>query len=93
MSNDDDRSVQSVHSVAKGIAGLLVAVIVINVLLRVLPLPDIDLPSISLPDIPGWVRTVVKVKNWLLIGVVLLVIAGAAVDQFDKRNKSEDQGR
>jgi hypothetical protein len=72
------------HQGMKRIAGFIVAVIVINVLLRVVPLPDVSLPSISLPDLPGWVHTVVRVKNFALIAVVLLVIVGAAVDQRRK---------
>ena len=64
------------------IAGFIVAVIVINVLVRVVPLPDI--PSISLPDLPGWVHTVVRVKNVALIGIIVLFIAATAIDQRGK---------
>jgi hypothetical protein len=70
------------HEGMQRIAGFIVAVIVINVLVRVVPFGD--LPSISLPDLPGWVHTVLHVKNFALIGVVVLVIVGAAVDQRRK---------
>ena len=63
--------------VAKGVAGILVAVVVLNVLPRLVPLPDVDVPALSLPDLPGWVETVNDVKRWLMIaGVVLLVAIG-----------------
>jgi hypothetical protein len=78
MSND----ARSADSVAK-VAGVLLVIVLINVLPRVVGLPDVDLPSISLPDLPDWahtgvdvVHTVVKVKNWLLAAVVAVVVAG-----------------
>jgi hypothetical protein len=80
--SDDDRSARSV---ATGVAGIVVAVIVVNVVVRLLPLPDVDLPSISLPDLPGWVGTVVKVKNWVLIALVVVVAIGFAAERHDAR--------
>jgi hypothetical protein len=78
MSND----ARSADSVAK-VAGVLLVIVLINVLPRVVGLPDVDLPSISLPDLPDWahtgvdvVHTVVQVKNWLLAAVVAVVVAG-----------------
>ncbi len=82
MTNADQRSAQSV---AKGVAAFLVAVIAINVLVRVVPLPDIDLPSISFPDLPGWVHTVLQVKNWVLIGLVVVVVVVGVVADRRKR--------
>jgi hypothetical protein len=64
---------------AKAIAGVVVAVIAVNVLLRVVPLPDVELPSISLPDFPGWFHTLVKVKNWIVGAIVFAAIVYAAV--------------
>jgi len=64
---------------AQGVAGFVVIVIVLNVLPRVIGLPDIDLPSISLPDVPGWVHTVLKVKNWALIALVAVLVVAAVL--------------
>ena len=87
MSND----ARSADSVAK-VAGVLLVIVLVNVLPRVVGLPDVDLPSISLPDIPDWahtgvdvVHTVVKVKNWVLAAVVAVVVVGVALDQSSKR--------
>ena len=78
MSND----ARSADSVAK-VAGVLLVIVLVNVLPRVVGLPDVDLPSISLPDLPDWahtgvdvVHTVIKVKNWLLAAVVAVVVVG-----------------
>lgn len=78
MSND----ARSADSVAK-VAGVLLVIVLVNVLPRVVGLPDVDLPSISLPGRPDWahtgvdvVHTVVKVKNWLLAAVVAVVVVG-----------------
>jgi hypothetical protein len=85
----DDR--RSPHALATGAGGVIFAVILVNVLLRVAPLPDIDLPAIPLPDLPGWVdsgaeviHTIVRVKNWLVAGVVAVVIAGLALEAYAK---------
>jgi hypothetical protein len=73
------------------IAALVVLVIAINVLVlvlvRVASLPDVDLSGL---DIPGWVHTVLKVKNWVLLGVVLLVIVGTALEE-GRRRREPDQ--
>ena len=85
---DDARSAASVTKVA----GVLLVIVLVNVLPRVVGLPDVDLPSISLPDLPDWahtgvdvVHTVVKVKNWLLAAVVAIVVVGVAIEQIRKR--------
>ena len=85
---DDARSADSVAKVA----WVLLAIVLINVLPRVVGLPDVDLPSISLPDLPDWAHTgvdvahaVVKAKNWLLATVVAIVLVGVAVDHSSKR--------
>lgn len=89
MSND----ARSADPAAK-VVGVLLAIVLINVLPRVVGLPDVDLPSISLPDLPDWahtgvdvVHTVVKVKNWLLAAVVAIVVVGVAVDLSWKRRE------
>jgi hypothetical protein len=81
---------RSADSVAKA-AGVLLVIVLINVLPRVVGFPDVDLPSISLPEAPDWahtgvdvVHTVVKVKNWVLAAVVTVVVVGVAVDQRSK---------
>jgi hypothetical protein len=38
-------------------------------------------------DVPAWIHTVVRVKNWLLLAVLVLVIVGIALE--DDRRKSE----
>ena len=67
------------------IAGVVVAVIAINLLVRVIPFPDVDLSSIPFPDLPDWFGTVLKVKNVILIGIVVAVIVAAVVE--DNRKK------
>jgi hypothetical protein len=79
---DNDRSA---HTAAKGIAGFVVAVIVINLLVRVIPFPDVDLSSIPFPDLPDWFGVVLKVKNAIIILIVLAVIVAAVVE--DNRKK------
>jgi hypothetical protein len=81
-------SARSSDSTAKAIGGILLAIAVINVLPRVIGLPDVDLPSVSLPDLPAWadtgadaIHTLLKVKSWILAGVVGLVVLGALIDQ------------
>jgi len=88
MTNHD----RSARSAAKGVGGVVLAVIVVNVLVRLVPLPDIDLPSISSPDVPAWIDTavtwvhwIVKVKNWLLAGIVAVFIVLLAIDELEKR--------
>jgi hypothetical protein len=89
MSHDDDD--RSGTSLAKGIGGFLLVVIFVNVLLRVVPVPDLDLPSISLPDFPAWVHTVMQVKNWALGVFIVVVIVCVAIEQHAKRD-GEDAG-
>jgi hypothetical protein len=81
---------RSGDSVAKTVAGVLLVIVVLNVVPRVVGTPD--LPSVSLPDLPAWadtgadaIRTVLRVKNWLVAGVVALVVVGVAVDAYVKR--------
>jgi hypothetical protein len=75
---------RSPGSVTKGVAWGLLAVVLVNVLPRVVGVSDVDLPSISLPDLPGWadaIHTVVSVKNWLVAALVAVLIVGALVDR------------
>ena len=44
---------RSGRTLAKSVAGILIAVVVLDVLPRLVPLPDLDLPTLSLPDPPG----------------------------------------
>ena len=73
-------------SKAQRIGGAVLAVILINVLVRVVPLPDVTLPSISLPDFPDWPGTVLKVKNGIVIAVVVTVVVTAVIR--DHRRKA-----
>ena len=70
---------------AQKIAGWLVAVIVINLLIRVIPWPEIDLSSIPFPDLPNWLGTVLKVKNLVVIGIVIAIIVSAVVEESRKK--------
>jgi hypothetical protein len=79
------------HATARSIAAILVAVIVLNVVLRVLPLPAVDLPSISLPRPPDWLHAVLRIKNWLLLGIIAVIIIGAAIEQSG-RDRDENAG-
>ena len=71
---------------AQRIAGFVVAVIVINLLARVIPFPDVEVSSIPFPDLPDWFGVVLKVKNVILIAIVLTVIVAAVVE--DHRRKA-----
>ena len=71
---------------AQRLAGFIVAVIAINLLLRVIPFPEVDLSSIPFPDLPDWLGVVLKVKNVILIGIVIAVIVAAVVE--DQRKKA-----
>ena len=71
---------------ARQIAGWLVAVIVINLLLRVIPWPEIDLSSIPFPDLPDWLGVVLKVKNLVVIGIVIAIILTAVAEE--RRSKA-----
>ena len=82
MSSDRSR-----HSIAAGAGGVLVTVILVNVIRRLVPLPDIDLP-VSFPDLPAWIdpavdvaRTALKVKTWLLAGVVVVLVVATWLDR------------
>jgi hypothetical protein len=74
-------------SKAQRIGGVVLAVIVINVLVRVVPLPDITLPSISLPDVPDWLGTVLKVKNVIVIALVVTVVVTAVIQDHRKKTR------
>ena len=76
-------------SQAQRIAAVVVGVIVINLLVRFMPLPHLDVSSIpfpDLPDLPDWFGVVLKVKNVILIAIVITVIFAAVVE--DHRRKA-----
>jgi hypothetical protein len=91
------------HAVAKGVTALVVVVVVLNVLPRLVPVPDmgLSLPDVpAAPDFPGWVdgilRAIVKIKNWALLVLVALAVTGA-IQEGRKRSRppeerSEPQG-
>jgi hypothetical protein len=72
-------------SKAQKIAGWVVAVIVVNLLIRVIPWPAIDLSSIPFPDLPDWLGVVLKVKNLVVIGIVIAIIVTAVVEEQRKK--------
>jgi hypothetical protein len=69
---------------ATKIAGWLVAVIVINLLIQVIPWPEIDLSPIPFPDLPDWLGTVLKVKNLVVIGIVIAIVVSAVAEERRK---------
>ncbi len=71
-------------SKAQRIAGWVVAVIVVNLLIRVIPWPEIDLSSIPFPDLPDWLGTVLKVKNLVVVGIVIAIVVSAVVEERKK---------
>jgi hypothetical protein len=72
---------------ARQIAGWLVAVIVINLLLRVIPWPELDLSSIPFPDLPDWLGVVLKVKNLVVLGIVIAIIVTAVAEERRKASR------
>lgn len=89
MSDEDERDGRSA---AKGVAAFVAVVLAVNVLVRLVGVPDVDLPAVTLPDLPDWVGTAVRIKNWLLIGVVAVVAIGVAVAAvLEERGKREDR--
>jgi hypothetical protein len=76
---------RSGNSLAKAAGGLLIAVILINVVPRLVGMPNVDLPSIWIPELPGWVHTVLRVKNVALGVLVVAVIALAVAGERGKR--------
>ena len=90
-------------SVARGAGALLVLVVLLNVLPRLVSLPSIDAPALALPDlpdVPGWVRKLVKIKNWVLLGIAVLVVVGFVAEEIEKHRarrapdtEGEDEGR
>ena len=77
------------YSSAKRIAGILLAVIAFNLLLRSVPLPDIDLPSLSIGGAPDWLHTVLEIKNWLLLGILAVIVIGVVTDQVAKERDAQ----
>jgi hypothetical protein len=70
---------------AQRIAGWLVAVIAINLLIRIVPWPEIDLSSIPFPDLPDWLGVVLKVKTLVVIGIVIAIVATAVAEEHRKK--------
>jgi hypothetical protein len=86
-----DHDIRRGRPAAKSVAGVVVAAIVLNVLLRVVPLPDLDLPSISIPRPPDWLHAVLKVKNWLLLAIIAVIVIGVVIEQSG-RDRDEPSG-
>jgi hypothetical protein len=77
---------RSGNSLAKGAGGLLIAVILLNVVPPVVGMPDVDVPSISIPELHGWLHPVLRVKNIALGVLVVAVIALAVTGERGKRH-------
>ena len=71
--------------------------IALNVLPRLVSLPSLDVPSLGLPDLPdapGWVRKLLKIKNWVLIGIAVFVVIGFLAEEIQKdRRRAQDAER
>ena len=67
---------------AQKIAGWVVAVIVVNLLIRVIPWPELDFSFLDLPD---WLGTVLKVKNLIVIGIVIAIVVTAVIEEQRKK--------
>jgi hypothetical protein len=55
------------------------------VVVRVIGTPDLDLPAVSLPDVPDWIHVVLKAKNWLLAALVVVVAGATLLGQLGRR--------
>ena len=58
-----------------GVAVLLLLIVAVNVLPRVVGLPD--LPAVSLPEVPDWLRWVLRAKSLLVAAVVAVLLLAA----------------
>ena len=64
------------------IVGIIVAAVVfadpIPALISAIPFPDLDLPAFpDMPDVPGWVK---RVKNGVIIGLIVLAVIGGILE-------------
>ena len=67
--------------------GTVLLIALVSLTLHFAPLPGIDLPSMSLPDLHGWVGPVFRWVRWAVIAVVVvLVVIGAAEDRERERS-------
>ena len=86
-----DENRRSPRAIATGAAALLVAVVVLNVVPRLVSLPSIDVPSLGLPDLPDWAHELNRIKNWVLIGIAILAVAGFVAEELEKdRRRKKD---
>jgi uncharacterized protein involved in cysteine biosynthesis len=83
---------RSRQSAAVGAGVVLVAVIVLHVLARVLSFPSLDIGVPDLPDVPGWVRKLLKIKNWALLGIAILVVIGFVAGEIEKHRAGRPPG-
>jgi hypothetical protein len=77
---------QPPHRRAAKVAGqALVAALAIAAFL-LLPLPHIDLPAISLPDLPGWLEFLLGPGKLVILAVVVVL---AALGETERRRRRE----
>jgi hypothetical protein len=60
-------------------AGVLAAIFLVNVAIRLIGVPDVDIPSL---DLPGWLKAT---KNAMFIVLVALAIIGAVQGERRRR--------
>jgi hypothetical protein len=85
--NEKPRSRDAIGTSA---AAVLVLAVLLNVVPRVVSLPSLDVPSFdlpNLPEVPGWIRKLLKIKNWALIGIAILVVAGFVAEEIEKHRR------
>jgi DNA-binding NarL/FixJ family response regulator len=68
-------------------AGTVLLIALVSLTLHFATLPSVDPPSISLPDLPGWVGPLFRWIRWAVISVVVvLVVIGAVEDREKERS-------
>ena len=45
----------------------------------------VDLSSLPFPDLPDWLGTVLKIKNVVVIGIVIAIVVTAVVEEQRKK--------
>jgi hypothetical protein len=65
---------------AARIGAVVAAIVLVNVLIHFVSFPDVSL------HVPGWIHTVVRIKNWLLLAVLVLVLVGIALEDDRRTN-------
>ena len=49
------------------------------------------LPDLS--ELPGWARKLVMIKNWMLLGIVILVVIGFVAEDLQKHRRGTEEAK